>query len=255
MSKFSPDTTIVTNCTFFGNHNNSSSPLQVMTALSVCGTWRVKPASKSSRPIERSSRSRSTMWRFIRLNATSPAPGQMLSPRCSYDAELHFSLQPRSVTQPPMIVDQQRRGRGRTFRHGSSPTSHSPPVLSRTGRLCSRQPETGLDSPQKGSAGRAVRRTALQSPIYHPGRPGCDGSQRHPPQTDLNLTSLARRLRTSVTECLEWRNEVSSQSSAPVTSRSSQIPLALDLHLSDKPGPGPLLQVRFCVVLFQNVGY
>lgn len=83
---------------------------------------------------------------------------------------------------------------------------------------------------------------------------GVTGHSATLPQTDLNLTSLARRLRTSVTECLEWRNEVSSQSSAPVTSRSSQIPLALDLHLSDKPGPGPLLQVRFCVVLLQKRG-
>lgn len=46
------------------------------------------------------------MWRFIRLNATSPAPGQMLSPKCLYDAELRLSLQPRSLTQPPMIRDQ-----------------------------------------------------------------------------------------------------------------------------------------------------
>lgn len=40
---------------------NSSCPLQVMTALFACGTWRVKPASRSSRLTGRSSRSRSTM--------------------------------------------------------------------------------------------------------------------------------------------------------------------------------------------------
>lgn len=85
---------------------NSSCPLQVMTALFACGTWRVKPASRSSRLTGRSSRSRSTMWRFIRLNATLPAPGQTLSPKCLYDVELRLPLQPRSLTQPPMIGDQ-----------------------------------------------------------------------------------------------------------------------------------------------------
>uniref|UniRef100_A0A4W6CEF2 Striatin n=1 Tax=Lates calcarifer TaxID=8187 RepID=A0A4W6CEF2_LATCA len=83
-----------------------SSPPQVMTAQSVCGTWRVKPASRSSRLTERSLRSRSTMWRFIRLSATSPAPAQTLLQRCLYDAELRLTLQHRSLTQPPVIRDQ-----------------------------------------------------------------------------------------------------------------------------------------------------
>lgn len=48
------------------------------------------------------------MWRSTHLNATSPALGQTLSPKCLYDAELHPPLQPRPRTLPPMIGDQQR---------------------------------------------------------------------------------------------------------------------------------------------------
>lgn len=52
---------------------------------------------------------------------------------------------------------------------------------------------------------------------------------------------------------VEWINEVSSRSSAPVTSRSSQITLALDFPLGPTRS-GPSLRVRFCVVMFQKCG-
>lgn len=110
---------------------------QVTTARSVCGTWRVKPASRSSRLTERSLRNRSTMWRSIRQNATLLVLEQTLSPRCLYDAELRLPPQPRSLTHLPVIRDQWRHSRGRTFRQGSNPTSPSPLVSCRTCRLCS----------------------------------------------------------------------------------------------------------------------
>lgn len=97
------------NASCFLSHFTTSVPsnsLQVTTALFACGTWRVKPVSRSSRLTGRSSRSRSTTWRFIRLNATLPALGQTLLPKCLYDAEPCLPLQPRSLTQPPMIRDQ-----------------------------------------------------------------------------------------------------------------------------------------------------
>lgn len=102
------------------------SPPQVTTAPSVSGTWRVKPASRSSRLTGRSLRSPSTTWRSTPLKATSPAPGQTLSLRCSYDAELRVLPQPCPLTRTPIIRDQQRHGRGRAFGQGSSPASHSP---------------------------------------------------------------------------------------------------------------------------------
>lgn len=47
----------------------------------------------------------------------------------------------------------------------------------------------------------------------------------------------------------EWKNEVSSRSSAPVTSRSSQTSLALDLPSQTKRyGPFSPSQVLCCVV-------
>ncbi|MEQ2213790.1 hypothetical protein XENOCAPTIV_021024, partial [Xenoophorus captivus] len=56
----------------------------VMTAPSVCGTWRVRPASRSSPPTGRSLTSPSTMWHSTQLNATSAAPELTHSPRSSY---------------------------------------------------------------------------------------------------------------------------------------------------------------------------
>lgn len=125
---------------------DSLRPLQVTTAPSACGIWRVKPASRSSRLTGKSSRRQSTTWRFTRQSATLPAPGQMRSPKCLYDAELRLPLQPRTRTQPPTVGDPQGHRRGRTFRHGSSAASHSRLVSCRTGRLYSRHSQTGLDS-------------------------------------------------------------------------------------------------------------
>lgn len=50
------------------------------------------------------------------------------------------------------------------------------------------------------------------------------------------------------------KSQAPSSSSARVVSRSPRIPQALDLPSETKPGPGPLLQVRFCVVVFQKRG-
>lgn len=79
---------------------------QVTTAPSGCGTWRVKPASRSSRLTGRSSRSPFTTWRSTRPNATSPAPGRTLSQRCSYDVELHVPAPPPSHASRSVSRDQ-----------------------------------------------------------------------------------------------------------------------------------------------------
>lgn len=121
---------------------------------------------------------------------------------------------------------------------------------------------------RKGRQGRAVRRTtALYSPIYHPGRPGCDRPQRPPPPSPHPTPptpnpAIPDRLKLNllggsgqVLKSAEWRNEVSSRSSAPVTSRSSQIPLALDLPSQTNQVRALYSKSGFVLCCSRNVGY
>lgn len=128
-------------------------PPQVTTAQSVCGTWIVKPASRSSRPTERSSRSRSTTWRSTRPNATSPAPGRTLSPKCLYDVELRVSLQPRSPHDQGPTETREGKDRPAWFQSRLSPPAG---FLSRLVDYVAASLKRGRDSPRRGSAGRPV---------------------------------------------------------------------------------------------------
>lgn len=58
---------------------------QVTTARCVCGTWRARRASRSSRLTGRSSTSPSTTWRSTPPSATSAAREPTPSPKSSYD--------------------------------------------------------------------------------------------------------------------------------------------------------------------------
>lgn len=83
-----------------------------MTALFACGTWRVKPAYRSSRLTGRSLRRPSMMWHSIHLNATLPAPGQTLLPKCLYDAELRLSSPPLWLSLPRSGTNRDVGGEG-----------------------------------------------------------------------------------------------------------------------------------------------
>lgn len=142
---------------------------------------------------------------------------------------------------PALWLCRQRSGTNRDTagRRRTSPASHSPLLLCRTDRLCSLNPLPGEEP-------------ALWSPIYHPGRPGCDGPQRPPPtQTGSDFTSTVRRLRTSVrvwSGVMRW-------SSASATSRASRIPVALDLSPQTKRS-GPFCpKSGFVLCCSRNVGY